>query len=201
MIWRTTLLRATAIPLAIIGLWGAARGPAYDIGIAATGESAAVRTGDGRLTVLGARPSAFVSEQWLRADADGRAAKAAQSGSKCDAAGCIAHLPDGRTVALLQKRDALIEDCARAALVIAPFPIPKGCGAATIIDRRRLDETGAVTLKIVDNQFEIRTARAVGENRPWSRPPRSFGRAQTSTPALEQRDTPGEDQRASDRFD
>jgi competence protein ComEC len=176
VIWRTALLRATAIPLAIIGLFGAARGPDYDIAIAATGESAAVRTADGQLTVIGARPSAFLSEQWLRADADPRAPKAAQNGAQCDAAGCTAQLRDGRIVALLRTRDALVEDCARAALVIAPFPAPSGCGAATIIDRRRLDGTGAVTLKITDDQFEMRAARAIGENRPWSRAPRAIGR-------------------------
>jgi hypothetical protein len=91
------LLRATAIPLAIIGLWGAERGPDYDIAIAATGESAAVRTADGQLTVLGARPSGFVSEQWLRADADPRAPKAAHNAAQCDGSGCSAELPDGRS--------------------------------------------------------------------------------------------------------
>jgi len=159
VIWRTALLRATAIPLAIIGLWGAERGPDYDIAIAATGESAAVRTADGQLTVLGARPSGFVSEQWLRADADPRAPKAAHNAAQCDGSGCSAELPDGRIVALLQKRDALLDDCTRAALVIAPFPVPGGCAAATIIDRRRLDETGAITLKVQDDRFEMRTAR------------------------------------------
>jgi competence protein ComEC len=200
VIWRTALLRATAIPLAIIGLWGAARGPDYDIAIAATGESAAVRMADGQLTVLGARPSAFLSEQWLRADADPRAPKAAQNGAQCDAFGCTAQLQDGRIVALLRTRDAFIEDCTRASLVIAPFPAPSGCGATTIIDRRRLDETGAVTLKIVDDRFEMRAARAIGENRPWSRAPRFAGRARTNAPA-QRSDTSDEDVRVSDRLD
>ena len=198
VIWRTALLRATAIPLAMIGLWGAARGPDYDIAIAATGESAAVRTAEGQLVVLGARPSAFLSEQWLRADADPRAPKAAQSGAQCDSLGCSTQLPDGRTVALLRTRDALVEDCARAALVIAPFPVPSGCGAATIIDRRRLDTTGAVTLKIAGDQFDMRAARSIGENRPWSRAPRAIGRARPVKPA----DENSEDvTRAIDRLD
>jgi competence protein ComEC len=162
----------TAIPLAIIGLWGAAD---YDIAIAATGDSAAVRTADGQLAVLGARPSAFLSEQWLRADADPRAPKAAQSGAQRDASGCAAQLLDGCLVALLRTREALVEDCGRAALVIAPL-VPSGCGAATIIDRRHLDTTGAVTLKILGEQFEMRSARAIGENLPWSGAPRIFGR-------------------------
>jgi competence protein ComEC len=202
VIWRTALLRATAIPLAIIGLWGAARGPDYDIAIAATGESAAVRTADGQLTVLGTRPSAFLSEQWLRADADPRPAKAAQGGALCDALGCAAQLPDGRRVSLLRTRAALIQDCARASLLIASFPVPDGCGAATIIDLRRLDGTGAITLKIVGDQFEIWTARAIGENRPWSRAPRVFGRARVNTLAVSNRGDPSEeDARSFDQFD
>jgi competence protein ComEC len=202
VIWRTALLRATAIPLAIIGLWGAARGPDYDIAIAATGESAAVRTPDGQLSVLGARPSAFLSEQWLRADADPRAPKTAQSGAQCDVSGCTAQLRDGRVVALLRTRDALLEDCARAALVIASFPVPSGCAATTIIDRRRLDQTGALTLKIVEDQFEMRAARAIGENRPWSRPPRMFGRPRSSASIPEKGNNTAEENTASfDRFD
>jgi competence protein ComEC len=201
VIWRTALLRATAIPLAIIGLWGAARGPDYDIAVAATGESAAVRTSDGQLAVLGARPSAFLSEQWLRADADPRAPKVAQSGAQCDASGCAAQLPDGRIVALLRTREALVEDCARAALVIAPFPIPSGCGAATIIDRRRLDVSGAVTLKIAGDQFQTRAARAIGENRPWSRAPRAIGRVRSVVPSEKGEENSGEMTRAIDRLD
>jgi hypothetical protein len=94
---------------------GAERGPDYDIAIAPTGESAAVRTADGQLTVLGTRPSGCVSEQWLRADADPRAPKAGHNAAQCDGSGCSAELPDGRIVALLQKRDALLEDCTRGA--------------------------------------------------------------------------------------
>jgi competence protein ComEC len=201
VIWRTALLRATAIPLAIIGLWGAARGPDYDIAIAATGESAAVRTADRQLTVLGNRPSAFLSEQWLRADADPRAPKAAQGSALCDASGCTAQLPDGRRVSLLRTRDALIADCARASLLIAAFPVPTGCGASTIIDRRRLDATGAMTLKIAGEQFEMRSARAIGENRPWSRAPRGFARARANASAERRDDTSAEDMHPFDRFD
>ncbi|MEA2832932.1 MAG: competence protein ComEC [Methylobacteriaceae bacterium] len=201
VIWRTALLRATAIPLAIIGLWGAARGPDYDIAVAATGESAAVRTNDGQLAVLGVRPSAFLSEQWLRADADPRAPKVAQSGAQCDGSGCAAQLPDGRVVALLRTREALVEDCARAALVIAPFPIPSGCGATTIIDRRRLGVSGAVTLKIAGDHFETRAARAIGENRPWSRAPRAVGRVRSVVPPEKSEENSGEMTRAIDRLD
>ncbi|MEA2857962.1 MAG: competence protein ComEC, partial [Methylobacteriaceae bacterium] len=121
--------------------------------------------------------------------------------AQCDASGCAAQLPDGRIVALLRTREALVEDCARAALVIAPFPIPSGCGAATIIDRRRLDVRGAVTLKIAGDQFQTRAARAIGENRPWSRAPRAIGRVRSVVPSEKGEENSGEMTRAIDRLD
>ena len=58
---------------------------------------------------------------------------------------------------------------------------------------------GAITLKVQDDRFEMRTARAVGENRPWSRAPRAFGRASANT--AQRGDTREEDLRVSDRLD
>ncbi|GAC1561982.1 MAG: hypothetical protein NVS2B5_26710 [Beijerinckiaceae bacterium] len=100
-------------------------------------------------------------------------------------------------MALTLTRSALIEDCARAALIIAPFPAPAGCGAATVIDRRRLDATGALTLKIAGERFDTRASRAVGENRPWSRPSRVFGRVRVKDGSEANADDVG----AADRLD
>jgi competence protein ComEC len=142
-----------------------------------------------------------LSEQWLRADAAPRGVKDARGGARCEQSGCAASLPDGRTVALVLTRDALLEDCTRATLLIAPFPVPTGCAAATIIDRRRLDQTGAMTLKVSGDQFEIRAARAIGENRPWSRPPRTFGRVRSNAPPPPEQATRAEEPQASDTLD
>ena len=82
VIWRTTLLRMTAVPLLAIGLAGAASGPRYDVLIAPGGDAVASRGADGAYVVAGARANAFSVEQWLRADGDGRSAKAAALAGK-----------------------------------------------------------------------------------------------------------------------
>ncbi len=178
VLWRTALFRAMAIPLAAIGLLGAAAGPSFDIAVAAAGDAVALRAEDGRLAVIGPRPSQFSAEQWLRADADGRAAAQALRRSACDRLGCVGYLRDGRAVALVVDRGAFAEDCERAYLVVTPLFAPIGCAARLVIDREKLAETGALTLSFTGDGVETRAARAVDEDRPWSRAPkRHWGRA------------------------
>jgi competence protein ComEC len=172
VIWRTLILRASAIPLALIGLYGAAHGPSFDLAIAATGEAIALRGGDGRLVVLGHRPSAFAAEQWLRADADPREAREAIETDACDKIGCVGILKDGRSVALVFDKAAFAEDCLRADVLVTPLRAPPGCAAALVVDRDKLAETGSLALTTQGDGFAITTARAPGEYRPWSRAPK-----------------------------
>jgi competence protein ComEC len=171
VLWRTWTLRATAIPLALIGLTGAGSGAGFDLAIPATGDAVALREPTGRLALLGKNPSAFASEQWLRADADARAPGDAKNAGACDDIGCVGRAADGRLVALVNRRGAFLEDCARAAIVITPLRAPEGCSAPVVIDRRKLAETGAVTLRLKGDGVEWTTARGVDEDRPWSPAP------------------------------
>ena len=201
VIWRTKLLRATAVPFAIAGLVVAANGPKFDVAVASTGEAAAVRGEDGGLVLLGKRSGAhFVAEQWLRADADGRMPAATTSGP-CDKEGCVAHLADGRAVALVTSESAFIEDCDRAWLVITPLYAPGGCGAAMVIDRRSLASTGAITLDLRGAEVRQRQARAIGEDRPWSRAPRKPFRRPGSAPVDEETMRQTETQVLNERID
>lgn len=169
-IWRTNLLRLTALPFLAVGLFGATQGPRWDVAIQPTGESAAVRNGKGELVTIG-RFSGFTSEQWLRADADGRDPRAAR-GEACDKLGCTARLPDGGALALVSGHAALIEDCSRAKIVVTSLYAPWGCAAPLVIDRRKLEETGAVTLRLQGGEAIVQAARAAGEDRPWSPAPK-----------------------------
>jgi competence protein ComEC len=172
ILWRTWVLRATAIPLALIGVMGAKSGAGFDMAVPATGEAAALRRPSGELALLGKKPGAFAAEQWLRADADARAVSEAEDGTGCDDYGCIGRRVDGRLVALVTARAAFIEDCARAAIIVTPLRAPEGCGAPIVIDRRKLAETGAVSLRILEGGvIEWTTARGVDEDRPWSPKP------------------------------
>jgi competence protein ComEC len=169
VLWRTWTLRATAIPLVMIGLFGAVSGPRFDIAVAPTGDAAAVRLASGDLGLLGKRPGAFAAEQWLRADADARLVDEAKGAGDCDDLGCIATAVDGRVIALVNAPGAFLEDCARAAIVITPLHAPDGCAAPIVIDRDTLARTGAVTLRLEkDGGVERTTARAIDEDRPWS---------------------------------
>ena len=172
VLWRTWAWRALAIPLALIGLMGATGGAPFDLAVPATGDSAALRLPSGQLAVMGQKPSAFAAEQWLRADGDARLSADARSGVACDDLGCVAKAIDGRFVALIAERGAFLEDCARAAVVVTPLYAPTGCAAPIVIDRRKLGETGAVSLRFKPDGVEWASARAVDEDRPWSPAPR-----------------------------
>jgi competence protein ComEC len=72
-------------------------------------------------------------------------------------------------VALVSARAAFLEDCARAAIVVTPLRAPEGCAAPLIIDRIRLADTGAVSLRFPKEGGALwTTARGVDEDRPWS---------------------------------
>lgn len=172
VLWRTWILRATAIPLILIGLFGAVSGARFDIAVAPTGDAAAIRLANGDLGLVGKRPGAFAAEQWLRADADARLVENANGAGNCDDLGCIATASDGRVVALVNAPGAFFEDCARAAIIITPLHAPDGCAAPLVIDRDTLARTGAVTLRLAKDGVEWTTARAIDEDRPWSPRPR-----------------------------
>jgi competence protein ComEC len=173
LIWRSWLLRATALPLALVGLIGAANGPRYDVVIAPGGEQVALRDADGRLDVIGKRFNAFAAEQWLSADGDGReAASARDAESPCDRFGCVGALPEGQSLALVEDRLAFEEDCQRAAIVVSALSAPPGCKAGQVFDERRLAKTGAVGLVWRDGAYKAATDRAALEDRPWSPAPK-----------------------------
>jgi len=133
----------------IIGLAGAANVDGFDLAVAPTGEAAALRLPSGELALLGRKPQSFVG----------------------DDLGCVGRAIDGRLVALVEDRSALIDDCGRAAIVITPRSAPEGCGAPIVIDRRKLAETGAVTLRLKGDRVEWNMVRSPDEDRPWSRAP------------------------------
>ncbi len=170
LLWRTKLLRLTAAPLLALGLLGAAGGQKFDLAVAPSGDSAAVRESSGELAVLGRRKNAFAAEQWLRADADSRGG--AEAAGQCDKLGCTALTVQGEPVALVLESEAFHQDCARAKIVVSPLYAPRSCAAPIVLDRAKLAETGAVTLAFDGERIDWRAARAPGEDRPWSKAPK-----------------------------
>jgi competence protein ComEC len=190
VVWRSWMLRATAVPLAVLGLLGATRGPGFDLAVLPTGEAAALRLPSGELALMGQKANAFAAEQWLRADADGRSISEARSGVSCDDMGCVGRAVDGRIVALVTAREAFLEDCARAAVIVTPLSAPEGCAAPVVIDRHSLAETGAVALRFPPGGEVLQTAaRSVDEDRPWSPAPQARRKpAATPVPSTRESD-------------
>lgn len=164
-------LRWLALLPAGAGLALAAAPDRFDLFVDRDGAGAAIRGADGRLVLVG-RASAFVVEQWLRADGDPRAADdpSLRAGARCDRLGCVVAMADGRAAAFVQDARALAEDCRRAAAVVTRLAVPAGCGASVVLDRARLRAGGATAVRFRDGGApEIRTARSTGEPRPWAR--------------------------------
>jgi competence protein ComEC len=174
LLWRSLPLRLTALPLLALGLAGAMSGEKFDLAVPPAGDGAALREASGELAALGRHRNAFAAEQWLRADADAR--EAPDAAGRCDRLGCTAIARNGAAVALVLEAEAFHEDCSRARIVISPLYAPRSCKAPIVLDRAKLAETGAVTLRFDGEAVTWRTARAPGEDRPWSRAPRRRAR-------------------------
>ena len=172
-IWRTWTFRASAIPLALLGLIGAASGPRYDVLVAPSGDQAAVRDADGKLMIVGKRFNAFAAEQWLTADGDGRdPAQARDPDAPCDRLGCVAALPEGESLSLVLDALAFDEDCSRAEVVVSALTAPSDCDARFVLDEKALARLGAVGLTWRDTGgFALAADRTTMQNRPWSPAP------------------------------
>jgi len=172
-IWRTWTFRASAIPLALIGLIGATHGPRYDVIVAPSGDLAVVRDADGALEIVGKRFNAFAAEQWLTADGDGRdPATARDPNAPCDRVGCVADLPEGESLSIVIDRMAFDEDCARAEVVVSGLTAPPGCKAKFVLDEKALARSGATGLTFSDEKgFALASDRGLLQNRPWSPAP------------------------------
>jgi competence protein ComEC len=162
-------LRWLAAVPAALGFFLAVTPKRYDIYMDRAGTGAAVRGAEGRLVVVG-RSSAFTVEQWLHADGDARKAADAsvRSGARCDTLGCVVTTKDGRTVALVQDRRALLEDCARAAVVLTRLRAPPDCRAALVLDGAHLARHGATAVRWTESGHELATARSPSDVRPWT---------------------------------
>ncbi len=82
-------------------------------------------------------------------------------GVRCDAAGCIGRLADGRLVSLALSVEAFAEDCARAAVVVSAREAPGAC-AAILIDRKAWRANGAHGAALDGRSFRANRRAAAG---------------------------------------
>jgi competence protein ComEC len=165
---RTPLRWSGALVLAGAIIWVLA-GRQPEILISADGHHVAVRGGDGHLHFMRTGKDAFLTREWLAADADARTAGdvSLADGVSCDDAGCVAATADGGLVAQARRADALADDCERAVLVVTTAQPPQDCGAS-VIDRDRLRRQGALALRRKAGGFEVEAVRPRGFDRPWA---------------------------------
>src|SRR5262249_58788959 len=100
-------------------------------------------------------------------------------GVSCDDLGCVVPKADGALVALSLRADALVDDCARAALVVSARQPPASC-AASVIDRERVHRQGALALRQRHDGFVVDAVRPRGTDRPWSPAPGTGADTDTS---------------------
>jgi len=164
--WRWAGLAFIAAGLAAFPL---ARGP--DVLIQAEGETLAVRGGDGQLALLYPRRAQYEQELWLRRDGDRRDLRDAGGAFPCDAVGCTVPLPDGRLLAFAAEPQSLIDDCARADILVTPMPVRISCPHPTIvIDYYALRRGGAHSITFGEDGPVIARAEDARAGRPWAHP-------------------------------
>lgn len=172
ILWRGRW-RFAGLLFAAAGLAAAGQLPKPDMLITSDGALVAVRADADRLAAIAGRKGDYSLERWLAADGDDRTARLARTSDAftCDAAACVATIR-GKAVAWIKHPSALGEECERADIVVAQFPLGKRCkGARVSIDRLELLKQGAQALYL-DGQSIVKksVARARG-NRPWTRTP------------------------------
>ncbi|MBV8538295.1 MAG: ComEC/Rec2 family competence protein, partial [Alphaproteobacteria bacterium] len=175
-----TPLRWSGAGLLVLSVIWAVATPQPDILISGDGRNVAVRGRDGRLHLMRTTKDAFLFKEWLAADADARLVSDASlsDGASCDEAGCVMPKADGALVALSLRADALVDDCAHAALVVSARQPPASC-AASVIDRERVQRQGALALWQTPAGFVVDAAKPHGADRPWS--PAQGGGTDTDT--------------------
>jgi competence protein ComEC len=169
-------LRWLALPVAGLGILLAATTRQPEIYVDQEGRAVAVRGPDGRLEVAGARFASLAAGAFLEADGDDAKRRYKPGpGVRCDEAGCILPLADGRLVALVYDVSAFGEDCRRAAMVVTKLDAPPGCRTfAAVIDRGMLAVTGSIALYRDGTAFRLVAARDPGAERAW------FGRTEAA---------------------
>ena len=175
---RTRLVLIVPV-LAAAGLWIGTSPERPDLLADATGKTVAVRGVDGRLALMGDRPTAvlasrFAGEQWLAAEGDrtALAAPGAQMAAPlCDRLGCTLPMTDGRSAAVSLSRDSLADDCRLAAVLVTPFEPPEDC-AAYVVRIAPDGSSGAQALNLTADGPQLVRGRPEGVERPWLPMPR-----------------------------
>lgn len=170
--WR--LAGVAALPVAVALILAE---PHPDFFVSEDGENAGYVTrgenGEKTFAVFSKRKGRFDAEVWMeQAGIDIRRVKSAPLAdiAPCDRFGCVVTI-DNRRIAVSERIDGLKDDCDRADIVIALYPVAtaarEGCGAA-LIDRRTAWDSGAHSIYVMRRGVRVVSASQRRGDRPWS---------------------------------
>jgi competence protein ComEC len=149
--------------------------------VSATGTNAGIiaenEAGERALYVHAVRREKFAAHMWEEAagfDPERERPQALSDIFECDESGCRGAVEDRASIiaAFVSEKPQLAEDCQRAALVVAFFPVNaeewRGC-RAFLIDRRSVWRRGAHAVWVErDGKLRVETASDVRGQRPWT---------------------------------
>jgi competence protein ComEC len=166
-LWRRAWRWLGLAPIAF-GLALALAGRQPDVLIARDAAAIAVRGPDGHLALLG-KPDDYTAGQWLLRDGDPREVGAAKTGGRCDEWGCVATAAGGQVVALALRPGAVVDDCARAAILVSTIPLRQSCTSPKrVLDRFDVLDKGAMALFLVGDGVRVVSVAETRGSRPWS---------------------------------
>ena len=165
-LWKTEL-RMAGIPLVGLGLLMAVGFQQPDILVSAEGKLVAVRGDDGRYHWSGRTPR-YTVETWNRRNGDTPGLQP----MVCDLLGCVAQTGTINVVVSMT-RAGLEDDCARADILIAQFPVRgalrRACATPVLIDIFDTHRQGAHAIYLEEGRPPyIRTVAEERGQRPWS---------------------------------
>ncbi|MEJ0041617.1 MAG: hypothetical protein WDM81_05150 [Rhizomicrobium sp.] len=145
-----------------------------DLLIARDGLTVALRVPDGSLKLLRPAKDKYSAAEWLKRDGDSRdpleAIATDADGVHCDPFGCLARTASGLVVADVLRVDALEEDCAVAAIVVASVPTRGHCtGPQRVIDRFDIARANGYAVWFTQ-PLRVESVEQLRGLRPWSAP-------------------------------
>ncbi|MDP6602814.1 MAG: ComEC/Rec2 family competence protein [Rhodospirillales bacterium] len=177
-----TRWRLLGAPVIALGLASVMLARPPDVLVDADGNLMAVRSADGRLTVSSTRSARFVRDVWTRRSGQEEPALAwpapgtsADGRLRCDSLGCV-YRSHARTVALVRRAQALIEDCWVADVVVSVVPVRAACPSArVVVDRFDLWRYGAHAIWLGEgdaSNIRVESVNRGRGDRPWVLRPR-----------------------------
>ena len=137
-----------------------------DMLIGGEGKQIAFRS-EGEYVLARGRTSSMIPTLWANGLGYDQLEKADAPNWQCDPLGCVARVAEKR-VAFVQDPAALIEDCARADVIIAPIAQVKCARPVTIIDQSTLKNSNVIALRFMDGRVAIETSADWQGKRAWS---------------------------------